>query len=65
MNFAKEILETFYLNKIVRVTIDDPYSPVKDKEGVVTYVDDALRIHGTWSSLAVIPGVDEIEIVEI
>lgn len=33
----------------------------KDKEGVVTHIDDAGQIHGTWGGCALIPGVDEFE----
>lgn len=32
-------------------------------EGVVTYIDDAGQIHGTWGGCALIPG-DDFEIIE-
>lgn len=34
------------------------------KEGYIQYIDDIGQIHGTWGSLAVIPGIDEIELIE-
>lgn len=34
------------------------------KEGVVQYIDDMGGIHGTWGGCAVLPEVDQIEIVE-
>lgn len=33
------------------------------KEGVVTKIDDAGQLHGTWGGLAVIPGVDNFTII--
>ena len=32
--------------------------------GTVTLIDSIGQLHGTWGSLAVIPGVDEYEIIE-
>ena len=34
-----------------------------NREGVVTHIDDAGQIHGTWGGCAVIPEVDEIVII--
>lgn len=33
------------------------------REGEVTLVDGMGQLHGTWGGLAVIPGVDEFEII--
>lgn len=33
------------------------------KEGIITYIDDFNQYHGTWSSLAIIPDMDEFEII--
>ena len=30
----------------------------KDREGVVTHIDDAGQIHGTWGGCAIVPEVD-------
>jgi len=35
-----------------------------NREGVVTHIDDAGQIHGTWGGCAVIPEVDEFIILE-
>ena len=34
------------------------------RSGVVEYIDSLGQLHGTWGGLAVIPGVDDFEIVE-
>ena len=34
------------------------------KEGIITYIDDFNQYHGTWSSLAIIPDMDEFEVIE-
>ena len=51
-----------YLNKKVHVVINDPYHSI-DADGIVTYVDDAGQLHGTWGGLAAIPGEDSITII--
>lgn len=33
------------------------------RSGVVKYIDSLGQLHGTWGGLAVIPGVDEFEIL--
>ena len=33
------------------------------KIGVVEHIDDAGQIHGTWGGCAIIPNVDEYEII--
>lgn len=33
------------------------------KEGTITNIDSIGQLHGTWGGLAVIPGVDEFEII--
>lgn len=34
------------------------------RSGVVEHIDSIGQLHGTWGGLAVIPGVDEIEIMK-
>ena len=34
------------------------------RSGVVEHIDSIGQLHGTWGGLAVIPGVDEIEILK-
>ena len=35
-----------------------------DAVGIVTLIDDAGQIHGTWGGCALIPGVDLFEIID-
>ena len=34
-----------------------------NREGVVTHIDDAGQIHGTWGGGAIIPEVDDYMII--
>lgn len=41
--------------KIVRMDGEPQYA---GREGVVTHIDDAGQIHGTWGGCAIVPEVD-------
>ena len=41
--------------KIIKMEGEPQYT---DQEGVVTHIDDAGQIHGTWGGCAVVPEVD-------
>lgn len=58
-----EELKEKYLGKTVRVNILDDWNPILNKTGIVEYVDDMGQLHGTWGGLAVIPDIDDIELV--
>ena len=34
------------------------------REGVVTHIDDAGQIHGTWGGCAIIPKIDDFIILD-
>lgn len=51
-----------YIGKLVYVIITDDIHPIASK-GRVEHVDDMGQLHGTWGSLAAIPGVDHIELL--
>ena len=34
------------------------------KQGVITHIDDAVQLHGTWGSLAIIPNLDKVMILK-
>ena len=33
------------------------------KVGVITHIDDANQIHGTWGGCALIPGIDNFVVI--
>ena len=41
---------------------DEPH--YKDRVGVITHIDDAGQIHGTWGGCAIIPGLDTFEMIK-
>ena len=69
--YIKEVKEE--INKDVKVKIGDVIhinhlqgeDTSKDgKEGIVKAIDDIGQLHGTWGSVAVIPGVDDFEVIK-
>ena len=46
--------------KIIKMEGEPQYT---NREGVVTHIDDAGQIHGTWGGCAIIPEVDTYIIV--
>lgn len=34
------------------------------RTGIITHIDDAGQLHGTWGGLAVIPEIDDFEVYE-
>ena len=50
--------------RIELLYMNDPYSPVHTgTKGTVVCVDDMGQIHGSWGGCALIPGVDEFEVI--
>ena len=47
--------------KIIKMDGEPHYT---DREGVVTHIDDASQIHGTWGGCAIVSEVDEFIILE-
>ena len=47
--------------KIIEMVNEPHY---KDREGMVTHIDDADQIHGTWGGCAIVPEVDTYIIVK-
>lgn len=52
--------------KIISVYADKEYdkaaAEMVGKVGTIEHIDDAGQLHGTWGSLAIIPGIDTFEI---
>ena len=48
-------------SKIISMKDEPRY---KDREGVVTHIDDAGQVHGTWGGCAIIPEIDTYVILK-
>ena len=46
--------------KIIEMKDEPQYT---NREGVVTHIDDAGQIHGSWGGCAIIPEVDDCMII--
>lgn len=46
--------------KIIKMVGEPQYT---NREGLVTHIDDAGQIHGTWGGCAIIPEVDTFVIL--
>ena len=46
--------------KIIRMESEPQYT---NREGVITHIDDAGQIHGTWGGCALIPEIDTFVIL--
>ena len=47
--------------KIIHMEGEPQYT---DREGVVTHIDDAGQVHGTWGGCAIVPEVDTYEVLK-
>ena len=47
----------------IRIIMMEGESNYSGREGIVKSIDDAGQIHGTWGGCAIIPDVDEFEIL--
>ena len=47
--------------KIIKMEDETQYT---NREGLVTHIDDAGQIHGTWGGCAIIPKVDTFIILK-
>lgn len=50
-------------DKIRIISMDDPYVNYNGREGVIEHIDDMGQLHGTWGGCAIIPGLDQFEII--
>ena len=48
----------------IRINYMDGEPQYSGKEGTVIHIDDMGQIHGSWGGCALIPGVDEFEVIE-
>ena len=58
-------LDTSMIGKKVLIIDMDGEPRYAGKSGVVEYVDSMGQLHGTWGGCALIPGVDDYEIIDM
>lgn len=49
--------------KVRIIHLDGEDNRYDGKEGVIEYVDAIGQLHGSWGGLAIIPDVDEFEVI--
>ena len=60
-----QILKDRYIGKkIIIHHLDGEDNRYDGKTGIVEHVDDMGQLHGTWGGLAIIPHIDDFEIIE-
>ena len=50
--------------KVRIIHLDGEDNRYDGKEGVIEYIDAIGQLHGSWGGLAIIPDVDEFELVD-
>lgn len=57
-------METINIGDTIKIISmkDEPH--YTNRVGVVTHIDDAGQIHGTWGGCAIILGIDTFEIIK-
>ena len=48
----------------IRILYMDGEPAYAGRKGTVTHIDDAGQIHGTWGGCALIPEVDDYEVID-
>lgn len=52
------------IGDVVKIIHMDGEPQYTGKTGIVTHIDSIGQLHGTWGGCAIIPSIDEYEIVE-
>ena len=58
------LMETVNIGDTIKIISMKDEPQYTNRVGVVTHIDDAGQIHGTWGGCAVIPEVDNFEIIK-
>lgn len=51
-------------DKIKILSMQDIFVDYTGRTGTIEHIDSLGQLHGTWGGCAVIPGVDEFEVLE-
>ena len=60
----KETHEALYLGKKITIIHMDGEIRYNGREGIVQRVDDMGQLWGTWGGLAIIPGIDDFQVID-
>ena len=60
----EDVMEKVQIGDTIKIIKMEGEPQYTDREGVVTHIDDAGQIHGTWGGCAIIPEVDTYIIVK-
>ena len=64
VQLTKEVLFMVKVGDKIKIIFMDGEPSYSGKIGVVEQIDDIGQIHGSWGGCALIPGVDQFEVVE-
>ena len=65
LNQLEEVeVNTVKIGTKIKIVSMDGEPHYTGREGVVTHIDDAGQIHGTWGGCAIIPEVDQFVVLE-
>ena len=59
----ENVMEKAKIGDTIKIIKMDGEPQYTDREGVVTHIDDAGQIHGTWGGCAIIPELDDFIIL--
>jgi hypothetical protein len=59
----ENIMEKVKIGDTIKIIKMDGEPQYTNREGVVTHIDDAGQIHGTWGGCAIVPEIDDFIIL--
>jgi len=60
----EDVMEKVKIGDTIKIIKMDGKPQYTNREGVVTHIDDAGQIHGTWGGCALIPEIDIYQILK-
>jgi hypothetical protein len=57
-HFKEVFMNKVHIGDKIKIIHMEGEPHYKDREGVVTHIDDAGQIHGTWGGCAIVPKMD-------
>ena len=57
-------MDTIKIGTKIKIICMEGEPQYTGREGIVTHIDDAGQIHGTWGGCAIVPAIDQFVVVE-